>query len=275
MQKEASDSLSNRFSGELTLADRAQLTVGFDQLLAQQNREQISRIAIDDLRSDPLIYEGGGKISTDWLAMFWKNAENVSHKEMQVLWAKVLARKAKLPREISPRTVQLLSTLTYEEATMIQGIAPFVVSFHVTEGEYSSKVGGTFTSIGQYQGTFSIPTEAKKTFENEAYRLLPQYDRNALDAAGVMQSANGWASEYWTNYDSEVQLSIGCTRFCISGLPLPNKRYEKHYLLGSGSGFTLEGHELVQVCGMAADHGLVSALKCVLNVANCDLVKVV
>ena len=55
-------------------------------------------------------------MSDDWIANFFDKCRNVSDREMQDLWARVLAGEANTPGSYSKRTVNFLTTLDSEEA---------------------------------------------------------------------------------------------------------------------------------------------------------------
>ncbi len=275
IQKATDEALADRFSGEMTLGDRARMRLTFDRAVKQENRELIARNAIESLMNPQLESESTVDIDTDWLIRFWDYAEKVSKPEMQILWGKVLSRKSIFPEEISPRTLALLSTLTYEEARMVEAISPFVIGISTEVAGFSTTVGGILNNVGQYQGTFAVPSESAKEFEQQCSKLIPEFDRIALDSAGVMQSANGWASEYGFPYSKSIDIKIGNTRFSIDGFPQPNARYLKWYSFGSGSGFTREGFDLVAISGVKADSRYQKAFQKVLMSAKCNLHEVI
>ncbi|PYL70107.1 MAG: hypothetical protein DMF28_00740 [Verrucomicrobia bacterium] len=85
-----------------------------EEAVRQRNMEEITRQALPQLhdRAKP------EAMSDDWIANFFDKCRNVSDREMQDLWARVLAGEANTPGSYSKRTVNFLTTLDSEEAEL-------------------------------------------------------------------------------------------------------------------------------------------------------------
>jgi hypothetical protein len=68
------------------------------------------------------------QLDEDWLFFHSDQARRFSDKEMQILFARILAEEVKQPGLFPRRTIQILSTLEKEEATFFTAVCGFVVS---------------------------------------------------------------------------------------------------------------------------------------------------
>lgn len=67
-------------------------------------------------------------IEDDWIAHFFEKCRNVSDKEMQSMWANILAGEANKPGKFSKRTVELVATLGKDEAHLFTSLCSFTLS---------------------------------------------------------------------------------------------------------------------------------------------------
>jgi len=273
----ALEQLPHGASLSLDLADRASLRISRDAERRQLNREAIAELALINARTEleigHLDAERSQNTTQTWLDDFWRRAEMVAEPDLRVLWSKVLLREARAPGELSLRSLSLLSQLSRREAQMIENLAPFVVNFERDNSQ--DLAAGTLLSIGQYQGTFAIPEETAKSFKEAVLELIPDFDLVALDAAGIMQSSNGWASEYSVSPRPNLHVVIGNALFAIEGLPEPNEKYRKRYTLGEGWGFTSEGYEIARIVNAPPNSEYVRCIGDALSAAGCNLISVV
>jgi hypothetical protein len=79
---------------------------------AMENKETISEEAVNP----------------DWLFRWRDSAADVSNKELQILWGKILAGEVKAPGTFSLRTVDFLKNISKEEAEEIAKLAPYIIS---------------------------------------------------------------------------------------------------------------------------------------------------
>lgn len=89
----------------------------------QENIEDITAQALPQLNE-------GSKPETmenDWISNFFEKSRIVSDKEMQGLWARVLAGEANAPASYSKRTVNFLSDLDKSDARMFAALLGFTV----------------------------------------------------------------------------------------------------------------------------------------------------
>ncbi|AAO08055.1 Membrane-fusion protein [Vibrio vulnificus] len=91
-------------------------------LLAEQELESGKYEANDD------------PVDPDWFTRWRDNAEKVSNDYLQTLWAKVLAGEVTTPGTYSLRTLDLLKSLSKNEAELISKLGEFIIDGRVFQG---------------------------------------------------------------------------------------------------------------------------------------------
>jgi len=84
---------------------------------AQEEAEHIGDIGMEEADVEP-----------DWFNRWRSYAEDTSREELQRLWARVLASEVKRPNSCSFRTLQFISTMTKQDAQLIEKLAEFVIN---------------------------------------------------------------------------------------------------------------------------------------------------
>ncbi len=67
------------------------------------------------------------EVDDDWLEFFFDKAKDIGREEMQIIWAKLLAKEVRKPNSISKQLLHILSVIDYEEAKSFQKLADFTV----------------------------------------------------------------------------------------------------------------------------------------------------
>lgn len=88
----------------------------------QQNIESITALALSDLNDDAKPDE----MDDDWIRHFFNHARVVGHKDMQTLWARILAGEANQPGSFSRRTLRFVASMEKQEAELFTAICSFV-----------------------------------------------------------------------------------------------------------------------------------------------------
>lgn len=114
------------FQLEQTVTERVQSRVEFQEEKRQHNIESITQKAAAELVNEESVSEE--PVDDDWTARFFEYAKDISNKELQELWAKILAGEVKRPKSFSLRTLDLLRNLTKDEAQSFSKIAKLKVS---------------------------------------------------------------------------------------------------------------------------------------------------
>jgi hypothetical protein len=97
-----------------SLQERSLARATYQEARRQLNVENITQHAAEELSDKETVSEE--KVDEDWIARFFKIAEDISAEDMQVLWGKVLAGEIARPKSYSLRTLDTLKNLTRTEA---------------------------------------------------------------------------------------------------------------------------------------------------------------
>lgn len=260
----------------LDVSGRAAVRLKRQSALNQINRENVAieaiRIALDEYGTEELASETALEIDSFWQENFWSVAETAVDDQLQSMWARVLARKALVPNEISVRVLNRMQQLSHSEIAQVLSLAPFSVRFQSPIRTHADQYG-IVLKLGQYQGTFSVKEHENKALNDYVFSKVSSIDRVGLDSAGLMQSVNGWASEYSLPYNSKLEVVIGNEEFTLLDLPPPNDRYAKIYHVGSGFGLTREGWEVCRVANIAPDQSYLALLESALASSGARLVR--
>jgi hypothetical protein len=132
------------------LEQRALVRMIQEQARNQENIESITAQAIPHLRPDTK----PEALENDWLAHFFDRCQIVSDREMQSLWARLLAEEANSQHSISRRTVELVSTLDKADAHAFTALCGFTLRFDVFyalvfdfENDIYQRAGVTFKTL--------------------------------------------------------------------------------------------------------------------------------
>lgn len=120
-------SLTNEtFNRELSVEQRSQSRLEYQEAQRQQNIESITQQAAKEISQESEVSEE--PVDDDWTSRFFEYAKDISNKEMQELWAKILAGEVKRPKSFSLRTLELLRNLTKQEAEIFSKAANLRIS---------------------------------------------------------------------------------------------------------------------------------------------------
>lgn len=268
-------SLPNRENLLMDVGGRATLRIQRDAAIRQHNRENIVveaiQIASEEFPTNSLEDSRGQEIDESWLRAFWDTSETVSDEQLQSMWGRILVRKSLLPSELNIRVLQRMALLSSVEVQDILKLAEFATRFISPDPDFPNCYG-VISSLGQYQGTFTV-NEDKGNLGDLIERNLFPIDRGGLDSAGIMQASNGWASEFGVPYSSNIALNIGNKAFILENLPAPNERFKKFYHFGSGYGLTREGWEIARIANYPPNTEYVARLSQAIETAGCRLIE--
>mgnify|MGYP000955842643 CR=1 FL=1 len=92
-----------------------------EESIRQENMEEITKKALPQLESgsDP------SRVEDDWVTNFFDKSRIISDKDMQDLWARVLAGEANSPGTYSKRTVNFLGDLDKKDAELFLALCRF------------------------------------------------------------------------------------------------------------------------------------------------------
>lgn len=188
----------------------------------QENIESITAQAAKALPTNAKVDE----LEEDWVSNFFKQCDTVSDREMQSLWARLLAGEATKPGSFGRRTVDLVSTIDKRDAALFTKFCQFVwmigtpapLIFDIQDEIYE-KAGITFSDLKHLDAIGLI------SFETVSGYLRKGFSKNAV----VFYYGRPFLIEFPT--DSGNQLQVG-----------------KVLLTNTGS-------ELVSICGAGRNEG--------------------
>lgn len=98
----------------------------FQEIQKQQNLESVIGHAYTELEEEIGVSEE--KVETDWILRFMKSVEDISDREMQELWGRILAEEVKQPETYSFRTLDILRNISTFEARKFELISEFIIT---------------------------------------------------------------------------------------------------------------------------------------------------
>lgn len=107
-----------------TLEGRAAIRNRREQIWEQANVEAIIAQAVREELDKNVAPEG--EMDGDWISQFINKAKRVYRKDMQGLWAKILAGETQKPGSFSLMTLHIVSTLTPADAEAFTNLCAFV-----------------------------------------------------------------------------------------------------------------------------------------------------
>lgn len=116
-------------------------------------------------------------VNEDWLMRFFNSIQDISNTDMQKLWGKVLAGEIKSPNSFTLRSLDTLSKLTKQEATLFEELRPYIIN---------------------YRGTFAIlnDDEINKRYNVLYGKIVEMSECGLIDSSGSMQLTLGVTAQY-------------------------------------------------------------------------------
>lgn len=232
-------------SFEFSIEDRAAIRLRNEARQRQLNRERIAVEAIEDYRvSEPKNRDeaGEGVFDDDWLSIFWQAAEQVSTRDMQSLWGRVLARQASGERKYQLRTLDFLRTLSRSEADDITKLGGFAVQVESRWGTGA----GILSRLGQVGR--EMDDDKLSELNSRLRKCIGDTNQGHLGAIGFYIE-DGWAYEFVIDLPDEYfYLQIGSKRFKVSGeFCVKQERGLNYVNIGSGLQISPVGVEVLSL----------------------------
>ncbi len=124
---ESSAGKEPHISSEPTVEQRTQARLAFQEAKRQLNLESIAQHAAEELGADDNV--PSEQPDSDWVARFFRMAEDVTSEQMQLLWGKVLAGEVRQPGSYSLRTLELLKNISQREAQVFVRVGRLAVTY--------------------------------------------------------------------------------------------------------------------------------------------------
>lgn len=122
------------------LPDRTSERALFQSQNQQLNIESVVRRTAEILKTETSVAKE--PVNRDWAVRFFNIVKDVSTKELQLLWSKILAGEIKQPGGFSLRTLEMIRNLSKEEAEIINKVANY--TFLGSDTAFIPKVGMDF-----------------------------------------------------------------------------------------------------------------------------------
>lgn len=202
---------------------------GIERLVHQEARKQENIESITAQAASALPPEAKAEdLEEDWVAHFFDQCDNVSDKEMQSLWSRLLAGEATNPGTYSKRTVDFVASMDKSDANlftnfcqftwMIGGATPLIFD---TDNEVYTKHGIDFSSLKHLDAIGLISFES-----TSGYRRLG-FPKHAL----LYYYGQPTLAEFPKDKDNEIK--TGKVLFTQAGQQLENicgaKRNQEFY----------------------------------------------
>lgn len=100
-----------------TIGERALDTLIAREINKQINSEEILSQALEYINHQNISDED---VDEDWLDRFFQSASNISSKELQLIWSKILANEIERPSNYSLRTLDILKNMSKKEAELFK-----------------------------------------------------------------------------------------------------------------------------------------------------------
>ncbi len=191
--------------------------------LRQNNVEKILSIAIDELPETV----SEDQVDPDWVIQFFNIAQDVSDKEMQVLWARILAGQTTTPQSYQKRTLQFLQSLEKEEAISFSLMCNFAFKkrdeYFIFTNDFTFEsmrnkvINGAIWHFGSI-GLFDTINEVVNVAKNG------QFEFDYFDRKVIINHRNTQEGEWPSIFGVRNFTKIGCELYNVSG-SLPNYKY--------------------------------------------------
>lgn len=106
------------------LMDRAMNGFLGRELRAQTNKEEIAKIAIEELKNNAPNQDSEGP-SDDWMNKFERHAEDASSDDLRMMYAKILAGEIRYSGSVSVATLHFVSMLDADVSKLIERVLPY------------------------------------------------------------------------------------------------------------------------------------------------------
>jgi hypothetical protein len=224
-------------AAELTIGERATIRLTAETIRKQQNREFVAVEAVSEhirmIEHQPDTIIPDIKIEEEWLDRFWRLAQDVSDKDMQTVWGRILARQAQAPTKYSARCLEALSLLSRQEALKLEKLSKYVCSTTIGNKPYH------FFLLRPYR--LNSDQESKEVGKKITEIIGDTYQSIFGPAGFYTDSGSGWAQSINIDVqDGVARLSIGKKEFLI-GYPTSTTCADH---IGAGLGVSPLGAEI-------------------------------
>ena len=165
-----------------------------------ENRAAATKAALDDMDADPITADAQAEIDDDWLNLFVRISEDKSSEELQLLFGRILSGEIRRPGSFSLRTVQLMSTISKQDAEALSRLLSYALNgallpfeggtdIRLTVGErmFLEELGmaGHASRIGGAQMTYSLQPGQKLPLFARHFGILVENNTKGIVTLNV------------------------------------------------------------------------------------------
>lgn len=180
------------------IEDRSEVRKDFVHLKEQENIEAITNYALESINSERESKnfdekDDSKKIDDDWIFRFFKLAEQVSENEMQMIWGRILAGQVISPNSYSLRTLEILSSMTQQDALVFSKLANFAIK-----------------DLDKYPVAYIFHKKHMDEFNKNELGIIYS-DLMMMEDIGIISSSKSFIT-YEYSKSSEIELVLGNVR---------------------------------------------------------------
>ncbi len=129
--------VSSSIQGEIDVRNEIQARLSFQEEKRQGNIEAVVGMAAEEVGAKDV---QNHEIDHDWTARFFADVQDVSSKNMQQIWAKILAGEVETPGRTSMQTMSILKNMSQRDAELFERTANFVIDNFVLKDNRTESI---------------------------------------------------------------------------------------------------------------------------------------
>lgn len=123
--------------GELEVNDQIQTRLGFQEEKRQRNIQSVVGMAAEEIKDKEV---SNDPVDHDWTARFFTDVQDVSSKQMQQMWARILAGEVETPGRTSLHTLAILKNMSQKDAELFVEVAKFVIEDFILHDDIAKEI---------------------------------------------------------------------------------------------------------------------------------------
>jgi hypothetical protein len=104
-----------------------------------ENRAAATKAALEDMDANPTTVDASAEIDDDWLNLFVRLSEDKSSQELRQLFGRILSGEIHRPGSFSLRTMQLMSTISKQDAAALSTLLSYAINGEILPFEKGRK----------------------------------------------------------------------------------------------------------------------------------------
>ena len=239
---------SEPVSGTVDISDRVRQRIQFQERKRQENIESVVHEAATHLVDKTVAHD---EPDHDWTARFFNHVQDVSSKEMQTLWARVLSGEVERRGSTSVRTLEILRNLDQSTAAYFRRLCSACIFLPTPKN--SGLLDARVPSLG------GNPAQNSLTSYGLGFAVLNRLNEHGL----IIPDYNSW-------YDYQIVIGITVKDLSIripfvfqgkrwSLRPLQGRDQGTQYRL-SGVALSISGRELAKIVELERMEGFAKDL---------------